>query len=798
MRQLYLIHLLCSAGAVLSAAPASFGNPASIGDPAATFQNLCSACHGEGGAGGDRAPALINSARVRQLSESDIEAVVKGGLPGGMPAFALLDRDLSALAQWLHDRNASALASPPPERVQRGEDFFFGGSGCAVCHMVNGHGGTNGPDLSAIAVHSTLLEIEQVLHNPTSRMGSKSTASCPSWAFCPDNRWGIVQVELRNGKTLRGFARGEGEHDLQLQSLDGQFHLLTDRDFLKITHDPRSSMPPLTASPEEEEDLLAYLQTLGGIPIGALSDIPLGTQQRADVAAASEDGAWPNYDGTLAGNRYSALNQINTHTVKQLQLQWSFAPGGIGLETTPIVSQGVMYVTGAAQVCALDAATGRPVWCTPRKAPRTISETAAGDSAPKSSGPNRGVALHGDQVFFTTDDAYLVAANRVTGAPMWTVPLFDSEHAGRYYTSAAPLVIGDLVVAGVGGGDSPLRGFLGAWYASTGKLAWRLWTIPNPGEPLAATWQGRDLPTGGGATWTSGSYDAQANLLYWAVGNPFPATNGDERGGSNLYTASVLALDPQTGTVRWHFQFSPHDLHDWDANEPLVLADMPYRGKVRKLILQANRNGFFYVLDRISGEFLLAKPFVKKLTWASGVGPNGVPQWLPNNEPTIDGTRTCPSVRGATNWYSTAFSPITHLFYVMAAEDCSIYRKVGRGYAGDRDARDPSRRYLRALDSSTGTIVWQKPLAGSQEENYTGVLATAGGLVFHGETGGGFAAVDANSGRTLWLFRANEPWRASPMTYRLNGRQYVAVAGGSHILSFSLPSDAQIQSHVTE
>lgn len=251
----------------------------------------------------------------------------------------------------------------------------------------------------------------------------------------------------------------------------------------------------------------------------------------------------------------------------------------------------------------------------------------------------------------------------------------------------------------------------------------------------------------------------------------------------------MLALDPETGAVKWHFQFSPHDLHDWDANEPLVLADVRYRGEARKLLLQANRNGFLYVLDRITGEFLSATPFVRRLTWASGVGPDGIPQWLPNNEPTVEGVRTCPSVRGATNWYASAFNPTTKLFYVMAVEDCSIYTKSGKGYTGDRDPRQPGRRYLRALDISSGSIVWEKPLIGSPEENYSGVLSTAGGLVFYGETGGAFAAVDAKSGKTLWIFRANASWRASPMTYMLDGRQYVAIAAGTNILSFALWRD---------
>ena len=379
----------------------------------------------------------------------------------------------------------------------------------------------------------------------------------------------------------------------------------------------------------------------------------------------------------------------------------------------------------------------------------------------------------------------MVCLHRLTGALMWDVNM--PETPGRYSATSAPLVVGDLVISGIAGGDTPLRGFLTAYRATTGEQVWRFWTIPKPGEPVSETWKGNALPTGGGATWLTGSYDTETDTLYWAVGNPYPATDGDEREGTNLYSNCVIALEPKTGKLRWHYQFTPHDLHDWDATEPFVLVDTNYRGRERKLLLQANRNGFLYVLDRTNGEFLLGKPFVRKMNWASGIGPDGKPQTLPANRPTKAGVKGCPSVRGATNWYSTSFHPGTGLFYVMAVEDCSIYRQAqDGGYEGDRDTRDPGSKYLRAFDITTGKTIWEIPQVGPQEANYSGVLSTAGGLVFYGETGGGFAAVDAKSGKTLWVFKANEPWKASPMTYVLNGRQYVAIASGGNILSFAL------------
>jgi alcohol dehydrogenase (cytochrome c) len=391
-------------------------------------------------------------------------------------------------------------------------------------------------------------------------------------------------------------------------------------------------------------------------------------------------------------------------------------------------------------------------------------------------------------LYFVSDDAYLVCLNRVTGGVMWTVPLTDPEYKGRYHNTAAPMVVGDLIVSGVAGGDSPLRGFLVAFKATTGELAWRLWTIPKPGEKGSETWMGTALPTGGGATWTTGSYDPVAKLLYWAIGNPFPSTNGRERVGKNLYTNSVVAVDPANGSIKWYFQFTPHDLHDWDSSSPLVLADVRYDGRDRKLLLQANRNGYFYVLDRLTGQFLLGKPFVKNLNWSSGIGPDGVPVLLPANEPSPQGTLTCPSVRGATNWYASSYSPQTDLFYVMAAEDCSIYRSSDQGFGAYKNPNQPGTRFLRALNIETGKIAWETPLVGAQEANYSGVLSTAGGLVFFGETGGRFAAADARSGRTLWTFPTNDFWRAAPMSYAVDGRQFVAVAAGSNLIAFALPA----------
>ena len=345
------------------------------------------------------------------------------------------------------------------------------------------------------------------------------------------------------------------------------------------------------------------------------------TQADIDQIMKPKRGDWPSYNGGLDGNRWSGLDQITTANVKSLQPQFVFAPGGSGLEGTPVVIDDVMYVTGGTRVCALNAKTGAPIWCTPRD--NGIASTPK--SAPAPVGPNRGVAVLGDRVFYISDDAYLVCLNRLTGAVMWSVWLPEKGAEGKFYSSMAPMVVGDQIVAGIAGGDSPMRGFLAAYHPDSGKLAWRFYTIPKPGEPLAKTWIGRALTTGGGATWSTGSYDAETGTLYWAVGNPYPDTDPDERGGRNLYTNSVIALDARTGTFKWHFQFTPYDTHDWDATQPLVLADANWNGKPRKLLLSAQRSGVFYVIDRTNGQFLLAKPFVKKETWTKGFEKDGTP-----------------------------------------------------------------------------------------------------------------------------------------------------------------------------
>ena len=495
---------------------------------------------------------------------------------------------------------------------------------------------------------------------------------------------------------------------------------------------------------------------------------------------------WSSYNGSDTSNRHSSLHQIDRDNVAKLAAAWFYPIRDMSMiEGTPVVIAGIMYVTAVNQVYALDAATGREIW-------RYSQPRTPGVIGDPGIGLNRGVAVRGDLLFTVTDHAHVIALNRFSGEPVWDTEMADSyDHYGAI---AAPLVVGDLVIAGVSGGDTGLRGFLDAYDAATGKLAWRFWTIPEPGEPGSETWGDPEiLRVGCGATWLTGSYDPELDLLYWATGNPCPDLNAELRPGDNLYTNSVLALKPKTGELEWYFQFTPHDTHDWDAQEPLLLIDEEFRGRPRKLLIQGNRNGFFYVLDRTNGEFLLGEPFVPQ-NWAKGMDEKGRPIVIPGSDPTEAGSDVCPAIRGATNWWATSYHPGTKLFYLLAHESCMTYTKDdstwqrGRSWLGGTIRLadgSPNQKFIRALDIQTGRTVWDYAQTG-KAHTYSGVLSTDGDLVFFGEDSGAFAALDARSGKALWHFQANQDWKASPMTYMVGGRQYVAIASGMGFWSFAL------------
>jgi alcohol dehydrogenase (cytochrome c) len=645
--------------------------------------------------------------------------------------------------QWIILTGTVALSMAAAQTVAPGKRVFE--TRCAVCHGGDGNGGEFAAGIVTRIVNRTDADIAAIVTDglpnrgmPAFKLAEKELGDLVSYLrTMPQPRRGDmvpipVNIQTTDGRKLSGLAVNQSFEDMQLRTPDGRIHLLRKE----------------------------------------------GERYRQVTSQAD----WPSYDGQLNGNRFSALTQIGKNNVSRMTPKWIYSLQDTpSLEMTPLVVEGIMYVTSANECYALDAGSGREVWRFRRQHTKGMIGKV-----------NRGAAVSGDRVFMSMDNAHLIALNRFTGELLWETEMADYRQ--NYFSTSAPLIAGNLVVSGIGGGDSGVRGFLAAFDQATGKEAWRFWTIPGAGEPGSETWNGKDFAHPGGATWFTGSYDPEMKLLFWQVGNPGPDHNGDEREGDNLYSDSVVALDVQTGKLKWHYQFTPHDEWDWDAAEPLTLVDAPWQGKPRKLMLQANRNGFFYVLDRTDGKLLLGKPFVKKLTWAKEIGPNGRPVRQPDQEPTAKGTKTCPAVLGAANWWSTAFDAASGLYYIQAIESCGIYSKrpveweAGRGYMGGSSRAapsDPPQRILRAIDINSGKIAWELPQVGSGESR-SGTLGTAGGLIVFGEDSGAVMAADSSNGKVLWHFQTSQSLRASPMTYMFDNKQFVALASGSNILVFGL------------
>lgn len=518
--------------------------------------------------------------------------------------------------------------------------------------------------------------------------------------------------------------------------------------------------------------------------------------------ASAEPQNWLTYSGSLSGQRHSLLKQITPENAKNLELQWVNQVQSRGnndkWEATPLVVDGILYtVRPPNEIVALDAATGRIFWI--------YTHTPAETSRVCCGRVNRGLAILGDLLYMGTIDGRLLAVNAKTGVLVWDVPVGRPE-AG-YSVTVAPLIVKDRVIAGPAGGEYGIRGFLAAYNAKTGAEIWRFNTVPGPGEPGHETWpQDGDAWThGGGSVWTTGSYDPALNTLYWGIGNPGPDWNGDKRAGDNLYTESVIALDPDTGKLKWHYQFTPHDEFDYDSTQVPVLADMMWKGSARKVLLWANRNGYWYVLDRTTGEFLSGKPFAT-VTWADGFDAKGRPHRVLN--PTLAGTAVFPNNQGATNWYPPSYSPSTGLFYIPTwMETSSTYRKnpaappeyqEGQQFTGmfptmplpglaaspvnTRMPREGTGA-VQAFDPKTGEKKWSFDLADVTD---SGILTTASDVLFTGSREGYFFALDARTGKLLWKNMLGGQVAMGPMSYRVNGRQYVAVAAGNALFSFAL------------
>jgi alcohol dehydrogenase (cytochrome c) len=619
---------------------------------------------------------------------------------------------------------------------------------CAVCHGTDGRGGERGPAIVVRLASYTDGDLAKLIHDglpnsgmPGNNLTEEETPVLVTFLRSLKPAGGgsapaRAKVAMTDRSSLEGLVLNQSLQDMQLLTSDGHLHLLRKNG-------------------------------------GAYREVTSQTD-------------WPTYNGQSNGNRFSALTQISKSNVARLAPSWVFnLPNTSPLEVTPIVVGGIMYVTSVNECYALDAGAGRQIWHYQRPRTRGLVGNAAG-------GINRGAAIAGDRLFMVTDNAHIIALSRFTGKLLWEKEMADWHL--NYNATSAPLPVGDLIVSGTAGGDEGARGFVAAFDQATGNEVWRFWTVPQRGEPGSETWMGNDIDHPSAATWLTGTYDPQLGMLYWPTGNPGPDLDGDERGGDNLYSSSMLALDAKTGKLKWYYQYTPHNVWDWDAQQPPVLVDTTWHGQPRKLLLHANRNGFFYVLDRTDGKLLLAKPFVKNLTWAKGIDDNGRPVLNPNQEPTTQGNRICPSLDGATNWFSTSFNPATRLYYVQTLEKCGMFTKssvpwkAGAGYMGGSFATAPDlapQKVLRAISIEDGKIAWELPQTGLAQ-SWGGTLSTASGLVFFCEDSGALMAADDTNGKPLWQFQANQIWKASPMTYMFDGKQHVAVASGSNIISFAL------------
>ncbi|HEY4661058.1 MAG TPA: PQQ-binding-like beta-propeller repeat protein [Terriglobales bacterium] len=513
-------------------------------------------------------------------------------------------------------------------------------------------------------------------------------------------------------------------------------------------------------------------------------EINVGTQEMLAPMADN----WLSYNGDYSGRRYSPLSQINVKNANQLRAEWVFhSRNSDHLEVTPVVVNGTMFVTAANDTFALDAQTGRTVWHNTRPNSEGLIDDASRHMS-------RGVGVWHNRVYRMTDNAHLLCLDARSGNLIWDVAYADWN--SNYGATSAPLVVKDKIIVGTSGGDDGVRGFVAAYDAEGGKLAWRFWTIPAPGEHGSESWPGDLYLHGGGTTWMPGTYDPQLNTLYWGTSNPAPDFEGSVRPGDDLYTDCVLALDPDSGKLKWYFQFTPHDLFDYDGTETPVLIDATYKGQPRKLLVEANRNGFIYMLDRSTGEFLSATRFVDKLNWAKGIDEKGRPIRT-EVKPTPEGTKVCPGYAGATNWFAPSYNESTHFLYFMAMELCQNYFSAsqpqqftpGKEFYSTGVKHIPgenSQKILLAFNLENGTLTWKYPQVGVAHST-GGTMTTAGGLLFFGDDAQSLEAVDARDGKPLWHFNTGQDMSASPMSYAVNGRQYVAIAVGSDIFSFTLP-----------
>ncbi|HEX4950364.1 MAG TPA: PQQ-dependent dehydrogenase, methanol/ethanol family [Blastocatellia bacterium] len=733
-----------------------------VAEGARLFAQNCSACHGDTGKGG-RGSDLTSGQWKHGSTDDDIARNIIKGIPGTqMPAFPLSEAEARKIVAFLRTLSGSAKSDVATGNLSAGRQLFFGAAQCSTCHMFGGRGEILGTDLTDVRARHRLPELARRMQAPI--------------------KW--VEARLASGAAVRGIRKNEDTFTLHLLDAERKWHLLNKRDItLKTSEQPH---PRLTA--QQRNDVLAFLTQAP-----PTYEPPAEWKPAADFnvtfarlnQAQAEPQNWLTYWGDLRGRHYSGLRQITPQNVAALKSVWTAQLGGTTVETTPLVVDGMMFVTGPLNtVTALDARTGQMIWKYTRRLPQVASHCTVMT--------NRGLAVLGDRLFLATLDMHLIALDAKSGNIIWDVE--QDDYRKGLSNTHAPLAIDGKIIVGVTAGECALTGYVDAFDAATGKKLWRTFTTPQPGDPNRKTWEPESAADFGGApTWMTGTYDSETKTIFWTTGNPGPDYDGTVRGGDNLYSCSVVALDEATGKMKWWFQFTPHDVHDWDGTQTPMLIDGVIKGRQRKLLVTAQRNAFYYVLDRETGEFLQGQAFAKQ-TWAKGLDAKGRPIVLPNTTPTPQGNHVCPDAAGAANWGSPSYDPATGFFLVSVREACATYTSVtkspvpGQGYTGGGVEVDANGApgSVRALDALTGAVKWNFPLHIGASS--TGVLATAGGVVFASSNDGNLIALDHRTGKYLWHYYTGAPIVASPMAYAVGGRQYVAIASQSAIIVFALPT----------
>jgi len=763
------------------------------------YEQTCQSCHG-GEAKGDRGPAL-NGNLKHGSSDTDLFQTMRTGIPGTqMPGFSFLSADsvwkiityLRTLDENRNDDKEKVIGDPVA-----GESIFFGHAKCSQCHEVNGRGGVLAGDLSSIGVNSAAYLRGWILHPGAPGSTAAAVSSTPerkSHGGGGGNDGplaGLTEVvKARGGEEMRGVRIADDGFTLLIRDTSGAVRSFDISQLLERREDLRPLMPDdygKTLASTELQDLTAYLkaQKFRDLTKTAQADISGGVTPQRLENSSKEPENWLSYWGDYRGSHFAPLTEITPANVNRLSAQWAVQMPGVSvLETTPLVVDGIMYTSGPpGEVYALDAKTGLQIWKYERRQ-KVVN--------PYETNPfSRGIAILGNRVFVGTLDAALVALDARTGRVLWETQIADTLQG--YTITAAPLAVKDKIIVGIAGGEFGIRGFLDAYDARTGKRLWRFNTVPEPGEFGNDTWNGDSWKRGSGATWLTGSYDPDLNTLYWTVGNPSPSLNSVVREGDNLFTCSVLALDPDTGVRKWHYQFTPGDTHDWDSNEDVILADQTIGGEKRKVLLHADRNGMFYTLDRIKGKFISATPYVRQ-TWNSGFDSTGRPILAPNWKSSPEGAIVAPSLIGGANWQNPSYDDGRSTLFLIAYDGGSFYRSApalyepGRQYSGGAPGGDhePGTIKILAIDTVTGKIRWDYPLV--RRSFAIGVLATRTGLLFAGTAEGNIIALDSETGKHLWHFQAGGNIASAPMSYSVDGKQYIALAAGNVLYSFALPN----------